>query len=218
MKLMKLVLTIGMLAGIVAAGPATASLISGFGLPSSNAALSGATVADFTSSTTGTYASLTIGGVTFGGNGTFVISDNYAGSYNTNGRNLQNEQNPGSASVLEFTFASAVSAFAFNFGASNEDWSLQAFDAGNNLLEGHILTQTWHSNAGDYFGIAAAGIAYARATQLTHVADAGVDHILLDNFSYVAGQQSVPEPSALALLALALLSLAATRRFARIRK
>ena len=219
MKFIKRVLTIGMLAGIVAVTPATASLISGFGPPSSNAALSGATVVDFTSSSTGTYASLAVGGVTFvGNNGSFVITDDLGGSYNTTGRNLQNLQIQGSATVLDFNFANPASAFGFNFGASNEDWSLEAFDAGNNLLESHILTQTWYSNAGEYFGIAAAGIAYARVTQLTHVNDSGADWILLDNFSYVAGQQSVPEPSALALLALALLGLAASRRLARVRK
>lgn len=213
MKTTRLFLAVGLIVGTGLSAPASASLISGFGLPGSDPSLAGATVVDFSAQTAGTYTSLAVGGVTFGGgNGTFLVTDNLAGSYNTTGRNLQNEQNQGSTSILNFTFASPASAFGFNFGASNEDWLLEAFDASNNLLESHTLTQTWFSNAGDFFGIAASGIASARATQMTHVNDAGVDWILLDNFSYVAGRQSVPEPGSLLLIGLGLAGLSMSRR------
>lgn len=214
MKLSKIVSALAV-AGVLATSlPANASsaLFSGFGLPGSDALLTGATVVDFTSLTAGTYTSLTTGNVTFGGgDGNFVIADSLGGSFNTQGRNLQNLQAQGSATILDFTFASPVSAFGFNFGASNEDWSLAIFDAGNNLIESQILNQTWFSNAGDYFGMATSGIASARLTQLTHVNDAGADWILLDNFSYV-GRNSVPEPETLLLSGLGLLVLAASRR------
>lgn len=214
MKFNQLALSTSLALALFAATPASASLISGTGLPSSSAALSGATTVDFSAVSPATYASLTVGGVTFGGgNGTFVVTDGLAGSYNTLGRNLQNLQNPGSASILNFIFSSPVSAFGFNFGASNEDWLLEAFDSGNNVLESHTLAQTWFSNAGDYFGIANSGIAYARATQMTHVNDTGVDYILLDNFAYVAQQSNgVPEPGSLLLAGLGLFALSASYR------
>jgi hypothetical protein len=214
MRLTKFFAAISLVSGVAFVSPASASLISGFGLPSSNAALTGATVVDFSAVSTGTYTSLTVGGVTFSGdNGNFVVTDSLGGSYNTLGRNLQNLQVQGSASILSFNFSSAVSAFGFNFGASNEDWLLEAFDSGNNLLESHTLTQTWFSNAGDYFGIAASGISYARATQLTHVNDSGVDWILLDNLAYSGDSTNrVPEPESMALASIALLALAASRR------
>ncbi|PKO38000.1 MAG: hypothetical protein CVU33_10405 [Betaproteobacteria bacterium HGW-Betaproteobacteria-6] len=202
-------------AGVLATSlPANASsaLFSGFGLPSSDALLTGATVVDFTSLTAGIYTSLTTGNVTFGGGGgSFVITNNLGGDYNTQGRNLQNLHGQGSTTILDFTFASPVSAFGFNFGASNEDWSLAIYDAANNIIESQILNQTWFSNAGDYFGMATSGIASARLTQLTHVNDAGADWILLDNFSYV-GRNNVPEPETLLLSGLGLFALAASRR------
>lgn len=214
MKLSKIASALAV-AGVLATSlPANAAsaLFSGFGLPNSDALLTGATVVDFTSLTTGTYTSLTSGNVTFGGgNGNFVITDDLGGGYNTQGRNLQNLQIQGSASILDFTFASPVSAFGFNFGASNEDWSLEIYDSANNLIESQILNQTWFSNAGDYFGMATSGIASARLTQLTHVNDAGVDWVLLDNFSYV-GRNNVPEPETLLLSGLGLFALAVSRR------
>jgi len=214
MKFTKFFAAISLIAGLASVSPANASLISGFGLPSSNAALSGATVVDFSSVSAGTYTSLSVGGVTFAGdNGNFVVTDSLGGSYNSLGRNLQNLQVPGSASILSFSFSSAVSAFGFNFGASNEDWLLEAFDASNNLLESYTLAQTWFSNAGDYFGIASSGISSARATQLTHVNDSGTDWILLDNLSYSANSTNqVPEPESLALASIALLALGVSRR------
>jgi len=119
-------------AGVLATSlPANASsaLFSGFGLPSSDALLTGATVVDFTSLTAGIYTSLTTGNVTFGGGGgSFVITNNLGGDYNTQGRNLQNLHGQGSTTILDFTFASPVSAFGFNFGASNEDWSLAIYE------------------------------------------------------------------------------------------
>lgn len=215
MKLAKLSAVIG-LAGVLTLSVSTnanAALFSGFGLPSSDSALAGATVIDFSAVALGTYTSLSVGGVTFGGgNGNFVITDSLGGSYNTMGRNFQNLQNQGSASVLNFTFSSAVTAFGFNFGASNEDWKLETFDSGNNLLTSDLLYQTWFSNSGDYFGVATANIASARLTQLTHVADAGVDWILMDNFSFAGQSNNVPEPESLLLAGLGLAALALSRR------
>lgn len=209
MKIRNLLVIAGLACGLGITSVAQASLISGLGAPSSDAALVGGTVVDFTAETTGTYTSLTVGDVTFssGSADTFVITDSLGGSYNTTGRNLQNLQVNGSTSVLNFVFASTVSAFGFNFGASNEDWSLEALDSSNSVLESYILPQTWFSNAGDYFGIVASGIASVRLTQLTHVNDAGTDWILLDNFTYVAKNTDLPEPSVFFLFALGFLGL-----------
>jgi len=214
MKPTKLASAICLTGALALSLPASAAsaLFSGFGLPSSDPLLSGATVVDFSAVAAGTYTSLSVGNVTFGGgNGNFVITDSLAGSYNTQGRNFQNLQGQGSTSILNFSFSAPVSAFGFNFGASNEDWRLDAFDAANNLLDSQIITQTWFSNAGDYFGMATSGIASARLTQLTHVNDAGVDWILMDNFSISGQSINVPEPESLLLAGLGLAALALSR-------
>lgn len=215
MKPAKLAAAFGLAGALSFSIPANAAtaLFTGFGLPSADPALAGATVIDFSAVAPGTYTSLSVGGVTFGGgNGNFVITDNLGNSFNTQGRNFQNLQNQGSASVLNFTFSNPVMAFGFNFGASNEDWALETFDSSNNLLTNDLLNQTWFSNSGDYFGVAIANIASARLTQLTNVNDSGVDWILMDNFSYSSQTNNIPEPESLLLAGLGLAALANNRR------
>lgn len=210
----------GLLMGCLVAAQAGATAITGFGAPAGNVSLAGGSVIDFSAAALGSYSQLALGGVTISADAgkTFVITDDLAGSYNTTGRNLQNLQVTGSTGLFDFQFAGPVSAFGFNFGASNEDWLLEALDAGANVLESFTLAQTWFSNAGDYFGIARAGISSARLTQLTHVNDQGIDWILMDNFTFVrdGGQQQVPEPASVLLSCLGLLALAWSRRRVRV--
>ncbi len=168
---------------------------------SSDQALTGGTVVDFEAQSLGSFSSLTVGGVTFtpGGGTRGYITTDFAGQYNTTGaQNLQNTYNSGFTTIT-FSFANPTSAFGFNFGASNEDWLLQAYGSGNNLLESYTLPQTWWSNSGDFFGLANSGISYATLTQLTHVNDSAQDWIILDNFTYKSSAQ-VPEPSTMLLL------------------
>jgi PEP-CTERM motif len=111
---------------------------------------------------------------------------------------------------MRIDFSTSVSAFAFLWGASDNTWDLRAYDAGNNLIESLVIGAVFGSNAGDYFGIAAAGIAYATLTdRLDNIADG--DYVFLDNFHYVENV-SVPEPSSLGLLGVGLLAVGFGRR------
>lgn len=184
---------------------------------SADPALSGGTVIDFESQAPGSFTSLTIGNVTFspsGGDGSGNIAP-WGGSYNATGVYALENGAIGFTS-LTLTFASPVSAFGFNWGASNEDWSLTAYDSGSALLESYILPQTWWSNAGEFYGLNTANISYAVLTQLTHVNDAGTDWIIMDNFTFADGGTgpgpAVPEPSTLLLLAGGLAGLCFARK------
>lgn len=191
---------------------AHSSLINGFGLTTDDPALNGGLRIDFSSAPLGSFTSLDMGDVLFtasGGDGTGFITDSLGGSYNTEGRNLQNGTRGFLTLTLDFDFA--VDAFAFNFGASNEDWQLSAYDSANNLLDSHILSQTWWDNDDEFFGIEFDGIASATLTQLTHINDQYTDHILLDNFTYVEST-SIPEPSIIILMGVGLVGLGLARR------
>lgn len=141
---------------------AHATSITGFGDPLSNSALAGGQQLDFSNVPTGSYASFTRAGVTFSGNGRIFVDGTHAGSYNTTGRYLQN--NSGGTNVLTFSFADAVSAFAFNFGATDGSWTLAAY-AGATLVDSLTFGPIFSSNARQYYGIAGNGITSATLTR-----------------------------------------------------
>lgn len=142
-------------------------------------ALVGDTVITFSTPAEDSYTTLQIDGVTFSGNGPLVVDSTYGGDYNTQGSYVQN--NSGDTTSFTFQFAQPTSALGFNFGASDSTWTLQAYDASNTLLGTATLAPTYGSNAGDFFGLAAAGIDHAT------LSTPGSDYVLLDNFSYIAG-------------------------------
>ena len=153
-----------------------------------------------------TFSSLSTGGVTFTGVGGSLRTDNsYPNNYNGRGaRYLDN--NAGGTSSITFTFAAPVSAFAFNWGASDDLWTLTAFNSLDAAIESFVLPITHSSNAGDYVGLADAGISYATLTT-----SSSYDYIFVDNFTVAAGA-AVPEPTSIALLGLGLMGFAAARR------
>lgn len=177
---------------------AVATPISGVGLPTDAGALSGGTVVDFESTGNFSGASLSVGGVTFTGNGPVQVSNDYAGQYNTRG--TYHITNFGSApNQYQFSFSSAVSAFAFLWGAADVSWTLTAFNAANQVLDSVVINPTFSGNAGNYFGIASDGI--VRATLIGGYGD----YVFIDNFTYkTASTNDVPEPGVLSLLAVAL--------------
>lgn len=177
---------------------------SGVGAP----VVPGATaVVDFEAQGNSTFGSLTVGDVTFTGIGGNLVTENqYAGQYNGRGRYyLQN--NSGSTPGVRFDFANAVSAFAFNWGASDYTWTLSAFDSLNNLIESFTTPITSSSNAGEYIGLSGSGIKYATLTS------SNSDYIFVDNFTIAADAgNTVPEPASLALVGLALAGVAVARK------
>jgi hypothetical protein len=180
-----------------AASPAAAqSFISSSG----DAALAGATTETFGSVAQGSYANLPLGGVTLTGNDTLYVESTYAGDYNSTGNYLANRLD--GFNSLTFSFVSPVTAFGFNWGASNESWILSAYDASDALIASYSVPESQYSNAGDFYGIAASGIARGVLTQTSFNFDP-VDYVLIDNLRYVAGDLgAVPEPESWALMLL----------------
>ena len=158
--------------------------------------LSGGTVIDFSNGAgtngTGTY---TEGNVTFSSeDGAQIRIDRfYEGRFNTNGYYFQNNCQPGTYCLapligdsLKFSFSSPVSAFGFNWGASNLLWDLKAYDSNNNLLETYTLPILGGNNNGEYYGISSDSENISYATLIDQPTGDGSDWILIDNFTYVA--------------------------------
>ncbi len=185
-----------------------AGLITSAGDP----ALAGSTLIDFGSVKPQSFTSLTISGVQFSVPGGQVgfISAAYGGSYNTTGQSLQNTYDPKAFTTLTITFPGAVSAFGFNWGASDSQWTLTALDAGNNVLDSHVLPVTKASNVGDFVGLTAPGITKVTLTLPGNF----TDYVLIDNLRYVGPKlRGVPEPGSLVLFAAGLVGvLGAARR------
>jgi hypothetical protein len=204
---------LGLGAALLLGGTALAAPLTGTG--GAPGAIVGGTVETFTGAPAGTMASFTLSGITYTaiGPSNLTVDASFSGSYNTTGQSIYNSRDPGSFTILEVVFAGPVSAFAFNWGASDETWLLSAFDSSSTLIETLVMGPTGSSNAGDYFGIAASGIAGFTVEQVTCVNDCPIDFVFFDDLTYsrvpVVG---VPVPAALSLFGLGLLGIAALRR------
>ncbi len=167
----------------------------------SDPALTGATLIDFESQTNQFgLTSITIGNVEFVAvENFFNINDIFGNVFNKTGRYMENTIS--GFSNLTINFTNPVSAFGFNFGASDFTWSLRA-----NLASGDVLDQTipilLSSNAGDFFGFSAPNIVSATLSQDFPIPNLPTDYILFDNFKYVeqaGGNGVIPEPATMLL-------------------
>ena len=157
---------------------ATAAPLQGLGQPINDTALVGGKTITFDNPGTFSGNSLTIDDVTITSGGpNFSVTSALAGGYNTTGPYLETQ---GQVTKFTFSFATPVIAAAFNFGASDEDWSLTAFN-GTEILETLTIAPTGSSNNKEYFGLESSGI-----TRLELLAPRS-DYILLDNFTYKPG-------------------------------
>ena len=177
---------------------ANASTVSLQTTPAAAAALyPGQQVATFDAAASGAYGTYSEAGVTFTtDSGTEYIDSAYIGSYNNFGVNsLHNCYCGNSFGTLTMTFASPVTGIGFFWGASDNQWTLSAYNASHSLIESFDLPITHGSNAGDFVGIMDPGIAYAV------LSGPSSDYVFVDN---VEGTLTggVPEPAAWAMILL----------------
>ncbi len=198
MKLKSIFFAAAVVCGVTGVGEANAATFAVQTTPGQVAAVTGLTggsTVSFDDLAVGQHGSISGGGVTItSGGGRLYVSDDYAGAYNTFGQSLTN--NGYMIGDFTFDFATPVNGFGFFFGASDDPWTLRAYDAANNLLDTLIISPVNGSNAGDFFGILANGVTRATLT------GPGSDHIFLDNFTTGgAGPISaVPEPATWAMM------------------
>ena len=172
-------------AGAIA--PASAQSFSGTGNPASNAAFAGGSQQATFTTADQSFASYTESGVTFGQG---RISSEYSSNYNSTGSYFDN--NAGGFNVIDFSFSSPTSAFAFNWGAADETWTMEVF-SGASTLASYAINPTYGSNNKEYFGFSGANITSVRLTAAT-----SGDWVFIDNLTSVGG--AVPEPASWAML------------------
>ncbi len=202
--------------GLSLAGAVQAAPITGFGDPLTDPLLVGGAQQGFDSVNDGEYAALTIGGITYTGmDGSFSVGSDYNGNYNTTGGKSVFNNFDYMPRQFRFDFIDEVTAFAFNFGASDENWMLQAFDTTGALIDQLIIHPVLASNDGDYFGLSSGGqIAYALLTLMSNDDDREDDFVFLDRFTTKLNKDGsdVPLPAALPLLASGIAGVAAMKR------
>lgn len=180
---MKLVALASTIASCVFVSAASASPITSPADP----ALDGSTLVDFESETVGVYYAYQGGYTTTTGQVNFYAARLYldaspaiAGLYNTTGRVYLTNGSP--TKLLNINFPYPVTAFGFNFGASDVTWTMTAYDANNAAIETVLIPRLAGSNAGEFFGIAASEI--VRVTLQQGAGMRAADVIFLDNLKF----------------------------------
>lgn len=188
---------------LVFAGAASAAGLSGTGGATSDAAVAGGTTIGFDDAGDfGNYLVYSDSGVNFSSN--LDVGGDFNGQYNTlgggslfTGFDLDPDQ-------IDILFDSSVTAFAFNWGASDNNWDMNVYDAFDNLIGTQTMGATFTSNAGDYFGWEDAGgiSRVSLVDRLNRIASG--DYVFIDDFTFVSGGgggvSAVPLPAGLPLL------------------
>ncbi len=168
----------------------------------------GTAAVTFNSVAPGAFSTYTSQGVTFTpDSGTEYIDGTYANQFNTFGQSLHNCYCGNSFGQVTMTFATPVSGIGFFWGASDNQWTLSAYDSSNALIESFLLPITSFSNAGDFVGIKDPGIAYAI------LAGPSSDYVFIDDVTGIPG--GVPEPATWAMMVAGLGLLGGALRTAR---
>jgi hypothetical protein len=185
-----------------------------------DAALSGALIQDFDGEAADTYFtsqtfSIGLDGFTVAPISTELHIDNqYCASFGTTGNCLDTFNAVGQANdEFNVTFSGiGVTAFGFVLNALDLDWTIETYDANDNLLGTYLIASQSPGLTGfnrrGYFGATE-----VQPIQYFTVRSPGEDRALIDDFSYVPmpAPVPVPEPNVAMLLGLSLLTLAGTR-------
>ncbi len=195
---MKKLITTAAISLALASGVAQSAVITS----AADASLTGATLVDFNSVANGDYASLSVADVTIVGDGApMTVDATWTSSYGISGQSLHNSNS--SPLSFDIIFGSTVSAFGIWGGAYNNNWTFEAYDIADNLIEtANIATACCSAQ---FNGLANAGI--SRVTLSGYG-----DWVIFDDLVYVTEASSVSEPTSLALLGLGLFGLGAARR------